>query len=90
MDTIRNIVSRRPKLVRTLIQENSVAAFTTLMTAPPTRTKEVNRILEDYKREATKRAEELLRYIKKWNEWTPDSLPKLEPASITRSFFVEQ
>jgi hypothetical protein len=89
MDTIRNIVSRRPPFVRTLIHENAVAAFETLKTAPSVSTKEASRIHEDYKKEATKRAEEFLQYIKQWSEWTPDSLPRLEPFAISRTVLFE-
>jgi len=37
-----------------------------------------DRLLEDYKVAATKRAEELTVYVRKWTEWTPDKLPTLE------------
>ena len=36
------------------------------------------RLLEDYKVEAIKRAEELTVYVRKWTEWTPNSLPMVE------------
>jgi hypothetical protein len=88
MDTIRNIVSRRPALVRTLVEQNAAAAFASLTTAPPARGKGPAEILEDYKWQAIKRSEELLRYIKKWTESTPGSLPKLEPVSIPRAAFL--
>jgi len=89
MDTIRNIVSHRPSLVRNLIQGDAAAAFQTLTAVPPL-TKGTTQILEDYKKEATTRAKELLEYMRKYNEWSPDALPRLEPVSITGSFVVEQ
>ncbi|KAF8516255.1 hypothetical protein JB92DRAFT_2273865 [Gautieria morchelliformis] len=37
-----------------------------------------DRLLEDYKVAATKRAAELSVYIRKWTQWTPDKLPMLD------------
>lgn len=50
-------------------------------TSPKTRW----RLMDDYKREASKRAEELTTYIRNWTEWKP-YLVKLEPVSIGGTF----
>ena len=92
MDTIWNIVSRRPKFIRTLIQEDAVAALATLTMGALSPDKGSSRIPEDYKREAIKRAKNLSSHIEQFNEWTPDALPVLEPVSMahTFTFFVDQ
>lgn len=43
------------------------------------------RLMEDYKREASKRAEELTAYIKNWTEWKP-YMVRMEPVSIAGTF----
>jgi hypothetical protein len=39
------------------------------------------RLFEEYKEEAKKRAKELLEHLRKWTEYTPDALPTLEALS---------
>ena len=83
------MVSHRPELVRTLIRENAGAALATLTTGPLPRGQNTSQALENYKKKAAKRADELLQYVNKWNQWTPNSLPRIAPVSITDVFGAE-
>ena len=64
-----------------LTKNNPSAGTGHTNTSPKTRW----RLMEDYKREASKRAEELTAYIRNWTEWKP-YLVKLEPVSIGGTF----
>ncbi|GJJ08141.1 hypothetical protein Clacol_002349 [Clathrus columnatus] len=79
MDTVRNIVSHQNTLIRLLAEMEADKAFLTLTPSSPlypstintTRTsaegdgKTRNRLLEEYRKESAKRAEEMVEYIKK-------------------------
>ncbi|KAF8499487.1 hypothetical protein BU17DRAFT_72199 [Hysterangium stoloniferum] len=72
MDTIRNIVSHRPPLVRILVAQDVAAAFATLTPSSPSypqligsrglniQSKSRPRIMDEYRKEAAKRAEEMV------------------------------
>lgn len=90
MDVIRNLICRRPELVFALIDGGADAALATLTTEQLPRHKKISRALEDYQKDAAKRAEELSKYIKQWPGWTSEELPELERVSIAHALFVEQ
>jgi len=93
MDTIRNIVSHRPPLVRILVAQDVAAAFATLTPSSPSypqligsrsvnaQAKSRPKIMDEYRKEAAKRAEEMVSYIKNWTDWQP-YLSTLAPVSI--------
>ncbi|GJJ14167.1 hypothetical protein Clacol_008428 [Clathrus columnatus] len=84
MDAVRNIVSHRPPLVRLLAEIKADKAFITLTPSSPLYPVAINtsrisvegggkirnRLLEEYRKESAKRAEEMVDYIRMWHNAT--------------------
>ena len=81
------MVHHRRSLCPILKAQGAIPVIEALMTVPQPRDKASSQMYDDYKKEATKRAEELLKCL---NEGTsPDSLPNLELVSMARMFGLD-